>query len=105
MFAPFARHFLVHSSWPATAPLAPHCESETYPFTVSAFLEPAELIVTMNSTSDRTIQISNNFFIANISSSFAAGAADSGRNQLALPLQAPCISPAPQRWSEHACGR
>src|SRR5438552_19179939 len=81
MFAPFARHFLVHSSWPATAPLAPHIESETYPFTVSAFLEPAELIVTMNSTRDRTIQISSNFFIANISSSFAAGAADSEINR------------------------
>src|ERR1700676_1192721 len=66
IFAPAARHFLVHASWPAMAPFAPHFESATHPFTV--ILSPAaETPTIMRHEHESATHASNSFFIRDFS--------------------------------------
>src|SRR5262245_19661951 len=72
-------HFFVHSAALALAPLAPHFESETYPFTVVESAANATLII-MTAT-QRTTRTSSSFLIVWISFQLSS----SVTNRLTMP--------------------
>jgi hypothetical protein len=55
----------MQAAWLAFAPLAPHMESLTYPFTV-ADLSAAEAIATTKHKTETAAQLINTFFIAHL---------------------------------------
>src|SRR5579863_3282976 len=66
IFAPAARHFLVHASAPAFAPLAPHLSSATQPLTVALFPMSSNASADTASTKNNARQISRIFFMDGI---------------------------------------
>jgi hypothetical protein len=55
----------MQAAWLELAPLAPHMESLTYPFTV-VDLSAAEAIATMKNKIETAAQLINTFFIAHL---------------------------------------
>src|ERR1700683_3563547 len=70
IFAPAARHFLVHASALSLAPLAPHLSSLTQPLTVSLFPMSSNAIADMASRKNDATVIINTFLIAGSSPEF-----------------------------------
>src|SRR5580765_7030237 len=72
--APPSMHFLVQAAAPALAPLAPHLESLTQPFTVWDLpMSSAATTATSRNNTERAIQITSSFFMAEFLDFLAAG--------------------------------
>src|SRR5580658_5953908 len=67
IFAPAARHFFVHASAPALAPLAPHLSSLTQPLTVALFPISSNAIAVRANTKHIARHSTNTFLIAGFS--------------------------------------
>src|SRR5271156_237396 len=64
IFAPAARHFLVHASALSLAPLAPHLSSLTHPLTVVVFPMSSNAIAVRANTKQIARQSTNTFLMA-----------------------------------------
>src|SRR5580698_7971574 len=67
MCAPAARHFLVHASAEALAPLAPHLSSDTHPLTVVLFPISSNASADRASRKNTERQIAKTFLMAGFS--------------------------------------
>src|SRR5215469_10457841 len=67
IFAPEARHFLVHSSAPACAPFAAHLSSTTHPLTVVLFPMSSNAIADNAHTKQNARQIDSTFLMTGFS--------------------------------------
>src|SRR5579863_4954074 len=94
IFAPAARHFFVHASAPAFAPLAPHLSSTTQPLTVALFPMSSNARAVRASTKNTAIQISKTFLMAGFSP-FEIQIAAPHRNQTQLRKEPALWRPLP----------